>query len=152
MSTFFYSRLRQGGFSAVQKWTRRIDLFAQELCIMPIHLGMHWACAVMDFKNKKVRYYDSLHGKPPGFGKAILEYLSNEHQDKKKEPLPSAEDWEVIFDGSCPAQHNGYDCGVFACVFAEHASRNAPMVFAQRDMLYYRDRISYEILTQRLLC
>lgn len=151
MNSHFYTRLREGGFAAVQKWTRRIDLFSHDVCLIPVHLGVHWTCAVIDFTAKTVHYYDSLHGRPPGFAKTMLDYLVAEHQDKKGVPLPDASEWQVNHDQTCPIQHNGYDCGVFSCLSAERASRRAPLDHRQADMNYYRDRISIEILDQKLL-
>ncbi|KJH52850.1 hypothetical protein DICVIV_00895 [Dictyocaulus viviparus] len=46
---------------------------------------------------------------------------------------------------------NGSDCGVFACKFAEFASRRAPIVFTQQHMPYYRQRMVYELVEQKLL-
>jgi sentrin-specific protease 1 len=50
-----------------------------------------------------------------------------------------------------PQQHNGYDCGVFACMFAEAASRRSKFLFTQEDMPSLRRRMVYEILTKKLL-
>lgn len=50
-----------------------------------------------------------------------------------------------------PQQNNGYDCGVFACMFAEAASRRGQFVFTQKDMPSLRKRMVYEILTKNLL-
>ncbi|VDK47313.1 unnamed protein product [Gongylonema pulchrum] len=46
---------------------------------------------------------------------------------------------------------NGSDCGMFACKFAEYASRRARISFSQEHMPYFRERMVYEICRQRLL-
>ena len=28
--------------------------------IVPVHLGMHWTCAVVDLEHREIRYYDSM--------------------------------------------------------------------------------------------
>ena len=28
---------------------------------MPIHLGEHWCCAIINLRDKRFEYYDSLH-------------------------------------------------------------------------------------------
>lgn len=61
-NTFFYDRLSEKGYSAISRWTKRIDIFSQEFIIIPIHLGMHWVCGVINFTLKRFEYYDSLHG------------------------------------------------------------------------------------------
>lgn len=55
------------------------------------------------------------------------------------------------FQEELPQQKNAHDCGVFACTFAEHLTRNAPLNFDQDHMKYFRIKMMYEILTGRLL-
>lgn len=50
-----------------------------------------------------------------------------------------------------PQQMNGSDCGMFSCKFAEYLSRNASITFTQEHMPYFRRRMVYEIVTQRLM-
>lgn len=38
----------------------QVDVFAHDVLIVPVHLGMHWCMAAIDFRNKSVCYYDSL--------------------------------------------------------------------------------------------
>ncbi|VDK29820.1 unnamed protein product [Gongylonema pulchrum] len=45
-STFFYSTLSSKGYASVKRWTRKIDIFAYELLLVPVHLGAHWCLAV----------------------------------------------------------------------------------------------------------
>merc|ERR1719318_297181 len=46
---------------------------------------------------------------------------------------------------------NGSDCGMFTCKFAEYLSRRAKFTFSQRDMPYFRKRMVYEIVKNKLL-
>ena len=41
----------------------QIDLFSYDLVLLPVHLGMHWCLAVIDFTRKQIAYYDSLRGR-----------------------------------------------------------------------------------------
>ncbi len=67
-----------------------------------------------------------------------------------------------------PKQLNGSDCGVFACKFADFASRDARITFTQvssarrllwleyrsdvqQNMPYFRERMVVEIMEKRLL-
>jgi sentrin-specific protease 1 len=50
-----------------------------------------------------------------------------------------------------PQQKNGYDCGVFVCMFAEYLSRNESFDFDQKHMDYFRRKITYEIVHNKLL-
>lgn len=45
-----------------------------------------------------------------------------------------------------PQQQNGCDCGVFALMFAEHLSRDAPLDFDQQDMQYFRVMIGASLM------
>ena len=38
----------------------QVDIFAHDKLLIPIHLGAHWATAVVDFTIKEICYYDSL--------------------------------------------------------------------------------------------
>ncbi len=78
-STFFYEQLSNKGFAAVKRWTKRrkLDIFSKDYVIIPVHMGMHWCCAVIDFRNKKVIYYDSLHGNNAKCHRVIIYLISS---------------------------------------------------------------------------
>uniref|UniRef100_A0A9J8A0K7 Ubiquitin-like protease family profile domain-containing protein n=1 Tax=Cyprinus carpio carpio TaxID=630221 RepID=A0A9J8A0K7_CYPCA len=60
-STFFYSKLQSGeGHAVVKNWTKTQDLFLFDLVFVPLHLSMHWALAVIDFKSQTIQCYDSM--------------------------------------------------------------------------------------------
>lgn len=153
-NTFFYPKLKGNGFELLKRWTRKIDIFAFDMILLPIHLGIHWCCAEVNFKNRAIYYYDSLHNSNNLCLKLIQEYLIAEHLDKKGNDGRAEfnfANWTLESPKNIPCQQNGYDCGVFACVFAEHRSRNADFIFSQKDMNYFRDKISYEILSGNLI-
>ena len=45
-NTFFYPKILGGGQPAVKRWTRKVDIFAHDYILIPVHLGMHWCLAV----------------------------------------------------------------------------------------------------------
>ena len=55
-NTFFYPKIISGGHSAVKRWTRKVDVFAVDYIIVPVHLGMHWCLAVSSTKHTCVKY------------------------------------------------------------------------------------------------
>jgi sentrin-specific protease 1 len=61
-TTFFYPKLIKDGYTSLRRWTRKVDIFAHDLILVPIHLGMHWTLACVDFTCKEIRYYDSMNG------------------------------------------------------------------------------------------
>uniref|UniRef100_A0A1E1XC93 Putative sentrin/sumo-specific protease n=1 Tax=Amblyomma aureolatum TaxID=187763 RepID=A0A1E1XC93_9ACAR len=149
-NTFFYPKLRTSGYSAVKRWTRRIDIFAHDLILVPIHLGLHWCLAVIDFRHSTIRYYDSMGGKNDECLKALRDYLQEESRDKRQKELDLS-NWTCEAVKDIPHQMNGSDCGMFALKYAEYITRDAKITFNQRNMPYFRRRMVYEILTNKLL-
>lgn len=82
------------GHSAVKRWTRKVDVFSYDLLLVPVHLGMHWCLAVVDFAQPGVYYFDSMGGNNRACLEALCEYLRKEHQDKKGKPY-STDDFQV---------------------------------------------------------
>ncbi|KAI2509478.1 Ulp1 protease family [Fragilaria crotonensis] len=67
--------------------------------------------------------------------------------DKKKSPLPDAEEWKLIpTRDDTPRQLNGFDCGVFTCMFADFLSNDCPLVFSQKHITQCRERIALSIM------
>lgn len=149
-NTFFYPRLMDKGHSALKRWTRKMDLFSFDLILIPVHLGMHWCLAVIDLSHKAVHYYDSMLGNNDRCLKALLQYLKDEHMDKKKSEF-DVSGFEAKCIKDIPQQMNGSDCGMFACKFAEYLSRRAKITFDQEDMPYFRRRMVYEIVSAKLM-
>lgn len=149
-NTFFYPKLIKTGFSSVRRWTRKVDLFSYDLLLVPIHLGVHWCMATIDLRSKCVRYYDSMLGDNNKCLESLYTYMKEEHQDKKSSPLDMT-GWTVENVKDIPQQMNGSDCGMFACMFAEYLSRDAPITFDQQHMPYFRRKMVYEIVKANLL-
>ena len=88
MQTNFYTKLSEGGsytYKNVARWTRKVDVFAKELIIVPVHVhGNHWTLAVINFKEKRLEYYDSLRGPPENVLVDLRRWLEEESQNKKK--------------------------------------------------------------------
>jgi Ulp1 family protease len=61
--TIFYTTLENRGYSAVRRWTRRVDIFAKDVILIPVHLSVHWTIVVVDMKNKTVEFFDSMGAK-----------------------------------------------------------------------------------------
>lgn len=166
-NTFFYPKLSSSGYASVKRWTKKVDLFQQDMVLVPLHLEVHWALAVIDFRQKTICYYDSMNGRKINILQLMLKYLHEEKLDKKKENFDSS-GWQTKLVQDIPQQRNGYDCGVFACMFAEHLARGVakdgpkknglkcnrsypPFPFSQENMAYFRKRMIYEILTGKIL-
>lgn len=149
-NTFFYPKLLSSGYAAIKRWTRRVDIFSHDLILVPVHLGVHWCLAVIDFRHSTIRYYDSMGGQNPKCLEALRKYLQEESRDKKQKELDLS-DWTYETVKDIPQQMNGSDCGMFALKYAEYITRDAKITFEQLNMPYFRRRMVYEILTNKLL-
>lgn len=152
-SSFFFPKLRERGYAGVRTATRRQSppTLARDLLLVPVHLGMHWCMASIDFRSRAIAYHDSLHGDNAACLRALREWIAGEFEEKNEGRQFDFTGWTESCPKDVPAQRNGYDCGVFALVLAEHLSRDAAPIFAQADMPYWRERISYEIISGKLL-
>ncbi|KAI7890022.1 uncharacterized protein EV154DRAFT_512686 [Mucor mucedo] len=148
-SSFFCSTLRDQGFAKVKRWTKRVDIFAKDLIFIPINQSYHWTLGVIDMKRKAVIVYDSMGGNHDHSLELFMNYLQQEHLDKKKTPLDTS-DWKLETPKDIPQQGNMSDCGAFTCTFAERLSRNEPFNFSQRDMVPIRRRMVLDILNKTL--
>ena len=45
-NTFFYPKIMSGGHGAVRRWTKKVDIFAMDFMVVPVHLGVHWCLCV----------------------------------------------------------------------------------------------------------
>ena len=75
MSTFFYKNLMLRGPSALERWTKNVDIFEFDLILVPVHLDEHWCLAVVDFRCPGIFYYDSMGGHNMPTLSLILDYL-----------------------------------------------------------------------------
>lgn len=150
MNTFFYPKLLSGGQSSLRRWTRKVDIFAQDLVVVPVHLDIHWCMSIIDFRDKSIIYYDSMGGNNSKCLAALKQYLQDESLDKKKQAYDMS-DWTFQSAKNIPQQMNGSDCGMFSCMFAEYVCANKKITFTQDDMPYFRNKMVYEILRGKLL-
>ncbi|NWY71165.1 SENP1 protease, partial [Erithacus rubecula] len=131
-NTFFFTKLKTAGYQAVKRWTKKVDIFSVDLLLVPIHLGVHWCLAVVDFRKKTITYYDSMGGINSEACRILLQYLKQESLDKKRKEFDT-NGWTLLSKKSqeIPQQMNGSDCGMFACRYAECISKDKPINFTQ---------------------
>eukprot|EP01130_Rhizamoeba_saxonica_P002383 TRINITY_DN12196_c0_g1_i1.p1 TRINITY_DN12196_c0_g1~~TRINITY_DN12196_c0_g1_i1.p1 ORF type:complete len:542 (-),score=110.11 TRINITY_DN12196_c0_g1_i1:23-1648(-) len=152
-TSYFYMKLTENGiydYSKVSRWTAKIgvDIFEYDYIFIPIHLPAHWVLGVINFKDQRFEYYDSMNGNPRKHLAVLRRYVRDEHMDKKGSNFDLT-GW-TNYQPRVPQQNNGYDCGVFTCQYAEHISRGSPIDFVQRDMPYFRKRMIMEIVNKSL--
>jgi Ulp1 protease family, C-terminal catalytic domain len=66
------------------------------------------------------------------------------------EALALGEDWAPELDPpqDTPAQHNGYDCGVFLCAITDCLFRHEPLQFTESHLPAYRELMALALLQQ----
>ena len=149
MSSFFYPKLCSAGYSGVRRWTKKVDVFAHNIILIPIHLGMHWCLATIHFRQQQFQYFDSLGGRNLSCLNRLRDYLVAEARDKKQMEYDIS-NWTNHTPKNIPNQENGSDCGVFTCMYARHIASGVPFTFSQRDMPKIREHMICEILEQKL--
>ncbi|KAM7256720.1 hypothetical protein ACFE04_012461 [Oxalis oulophora] len=151
-STFFYSKLRSGGYKAVKRWTsnRKLGYYLIDCdkIFVPIHKQVHWCLAIINAKDKKFQYLDSLMGSDPEVLKSLAAYYVEELKDKSGKVV-DVSSWEMEFLCDLPEQKNGFDCGMFMVKYADFYGRGLGLYFDQGHMPYFRLRTAKEILKLR---
>ncbi|XP_054382583.1 sentrin-specific protease 1 isoform X3 [Pongo abelii] len=133
-NTFFFTKLKTAGYQAVKRWTKKVDVFSVDILLVPIHLGVHWCLAVVDFRKKNITYYDSMGGINNEACRILLQYLKQESIDKKRKEFDT-NGWQLFSKKSqeIPQQMNGSDCGMFACKYADCITKDRPINFTQHQ-------------------
>ncbi|KAL8291937.1 hypothetical protein RQP46_002195 [Phenoliferia psychrophenolica] len=151
-TSFFWKKYTENGYGGVKRWSKRVDLFAQDIVLMPINQNnMHWVCAAINMRRKRFEYYDSLGSAKKEVYKTLRKYIQEEHLDKKKKEIDLSE-WVDYFSDALPQQDNSSDCGVFTCQFMESLSRGVEdFDFDQAQMPYFRSKMALEIKRQNLI-
>ncbi|XP_014460094.1 sentrin-specific protease 2 isoform X1 [Alligator mississippiensis] len=151
-STFFYPKLTSGGYQAVRRWTKGVDIFSKDLILVPIHLQVHWGLVVIDVRRKNIKYFDSMGQNGYKICETLRQYLLEESKTKRNVDICSSE-WTLYSMKSheIPQQLNGSDCGMFTCKYADYISRDKPITFTQHQMPHFRRQMVWEILHQQLL-
>jgi len=155
-NTFFYFKLcvqpqkmqpkKHYSYENVQRWTKKVNLSAFDLIFIPIHLGNHWVLAIVNLKEKRFEYYDSLGGRGTKHLKAIRRYMCDEQQDKQWEKQFDFMSFEFYAPTNIPIQTNGIDCGVFTCLFATFKAYGLQLAFDQSDIPFFRKKLAAQTL------
>ncbi|XP_027364307.1 ubiquitin-like-specific protease ESD4 isoform X2 [Abrus precatorius] len=152
-NTFFYKKLTSGNngyeFKSVRRWTSQrklgYGLLECDRIFVPIHQEIHWCLAVINKKEKKFQYLDSLKGRDSYALTVLARYFVDEVKDKTGKDI-DVQTWEKEFVEDLPVQENGFDCGVFMIKYADFYSRGLGLCFNQEHMPYFRRRTAKEIL------
>jgi sentrin-specific protease 1 len=102
----------------------------------PVNISRrHWILLVLNMQAKEIMVYD-----PQG----------NEHPDTVGKYIQwlGASAWSAVYPKHkrrIPRQSNGYDCGVFVCMYASYLMQKHDFDFNQHDMENFRKWIAHRI-------
>jgi Ulp1 family protease len=120
-------------------------LFDTDRIFFPHHLKNggavdHWALVVVFVPEKCVRYYCSLGNSGHEVTFAVLQYLQDKHLADYGVVLPNICNWSTSpCSADTPRQNNGWDCGVFTCMFVDRLMQMRDNnLFSQDEMHHYR--------------
>jgi len=158
-NSFFLSKLYKDtgsyDYESVRRWTApgRLKAIGQtrksildcEKIIIPVNQSnVHWVLAVIDLKNKRFEYFDSLYGEDDACLDFLSQYLMDEFKNKRNEERPDILEWPKVYPKSIPKQVNGYDCGVFLILFADYLSKSAKLDFSQKNIENFRVKLALD--------
>ncbi|CAO2203470.1 unnamed protein product [Urochloa humidicola] len=153
-NTFFYKKLISGGYDykAVRRWTTKrklgYNLIECDKIFVPIHKEVHWCLAVINIRDKKFQYLDSLGSMDKKVLSTLARYFVDEVKDKSGQQI-DALSWKQEGVKNLPLQENGWDCGMFMLKYIDFYSRDMDLIFRQKHMRYFRRRTAKEILNLR---
>ena len=158
-SSFFWTRLMEGKnklgsdsgyqYTNVRRWTRNMDIFALDVILVPINEDRtHWVLAAIYPQQSQILFYDSFHSEGRQYLEALRQYVTDEAKSRNKKPR----EWTLVTGTAAgtdsPMQTNQVDCGVFACMAAEHLALGEPLTYTKEDMPLFR-YISTDVLASR---
>ena len=97
--------------------------------------GRHWILLILNMQTKEISVYDPQGKNHP--------YIVGKYQQ-----WLGALEWSVIYPQLArriPRQSNGWDCGVFVCMYASYLMHKHDFDFDQRDMEDFRKWIAHRI-------
>ena len=154
-SFFMYKLLDEKGYNYefVRRWTKKFNVFEKDKIFFPINIhNQHWTLLVLFDQQKKICYYDSMTGDGQRYLDAIMEWVKDTGQYSTKPQVHvEKKEWDLIHVSDLPQQGNGYDCGMFLCMFSDFLSDDVPLnVFSQADMEHFRQKIGTDIIRGNL--
>ena len=146
-STFFYPKLSNGGYKAVNRWAKSVDIVKQRLLLFPLHLEMHWCLAAVNIPECQISCYDSLGNDNQTCLENIQRYMTQRLCNTKLSSIK----WHCVCHDDIPKQENLSDCGAFTCMFGRCLAYNSPLNFTQQDIPCIRRHIVLELLSRELI-
>jgi sentrin-specific protease 1 len=145
--SFFYRCLVVNNQYAFREWTSFLpySILDCDRIFFPIHhveMGedCHWALAMVDLKQKRLEYFDSLSFERPEILRFLARYLDDEAACKGG-PVLDVQSWKIECRKNIPKQVDGHSCGLFLLRFADLLSADADIDFSGFEVDSYRKEL-----------
>ncbi|CAG0893284.1 unnamed protein product [Cyprideis torosa] len=136
------------------------EFMSMDMLLIPIHnpVRRHWTLGLVNLERKPYEvtftYYDSIRSNSDEDEQRLmtLAHIVKLELEYRMGVKINTDQWVIRVENNIPQQQNAVDCGVFVCQYADFIGRRSrKWNFSQENMNYFRKRMAYEILTQRLL-
>jgi Ulp1 family protease len=154
-STYWFPQFCKFGFSKVQAWTKKLDVFAVQKLLVPVFVAekQHWILLCVDFVHKTMLSFDSFGHSWSRYLKLLQSYLQQEFQSRTQLDYDfSGWSFHNLTD-VIPQQSTLVDCGVFICQYARclfqnnNTSSSSLLVFdfSQKHVGYFRQVMTLQL-------
>ena len=175
-NSFFYPKFLKDNFRGVARWSAKkgasgMQILALDYIVVPICQSNHWTVGVINCKDKRFEYYDSLSHSPSSYHYEVwmdgflapipVKFLTRGGSEQnfrryvmgETDGKAELDGWENYWQRNAPKQQNGRDCGVFVIKTAEVVSRGAKPSWngAESEIRNLRKRMLLEIIHGKLM-
>jgi Ulp1 family protease len=151
MPSYFFTTLESIGYDNVRSYTRKENIFTYRYVYVPINFAnKHWGLTVVDVRMGRMIYLDSVsfgrESRAASVFSKLADYFHTEHVANPRCAGTPRPIFRTRVSQSMPLQENGSDCGLFLCVAADYIAKGKNTDFSQKDMMYFRQRVHYELI------
>jgi Ulp1 family protease len=154
LSSFLAYKFLKSDYPTTEKWFKgkgeysKYDLNAIKQIIIPICQDMHWTLIIVDVDKKSYLCYNSA-STTLDLNKHTIDLILNgifhnfnniKAKDFNKKLTPS----------TIPKQTNGFDCGMFICLYARYYLLNDDFTFDQSMINSFRSHFKVELENMKL--
>ncbi|KAF0768657.1 sentrin-specific protease 5-like [Aphis craccivora] len=154
-SQFFLKSGINGNTNVLHNTFKNIKVFEYSRLIIPIHLEaiQHWVLITVEPRAKTITYFDSCANSRTfnvlSTKISLIVSVLNIIYRAQERYVPTST-WKIKC-GNSPLQNNMNDCGVFVCTNARYVVFNKQINYTYQYSVLLRQRITYEILINKIL-
>ena len=153
-NTFAYAKMGTdaGNAQISNQFKKEFNVTDYSLLVVPINHKNHWLFVCGDLAKKSLQLYDSaahyLCLDHPVMLANVKSYLKFELKKRNVDLIDNewSESVKIV-----PQQENRVDCGYFSMKILDYVSRCVKPDFEQKDMLFFKKEMIYELLSKTLV-